>query len=987
MVVYLQSEVVERVSSTLAAEESVIVSLLPSFFDKKQRNIISIIMGNATEKPLWLELRKEYIDDNFEQLVVYLSQNNSTNEQDSFFRITTQLLKDRVIEQVQFLSKKELFCSPDKTEATIFNIRLFAAFLLTLPKDESATQIYVAMMSELMVLSPKFSNKILETTLKRLTHTQLDALGFSWGDIKTFSPETFAYCAIHNCAFSKPLQATSFFENGGTVCLSSKGLELAAVGRGNFDKLRLSGSKSLEIGAGIAVRTSTGTKLKQSDANKLPALDEFTNNFIESLAPRKTNLSQKLRYSDGDEVVVRVKSISQNKIHVTTIDRKYQTLVGTISFTKPNISYYPVSLFPKNLEEGDFLKVTIESVDNGYFDIEKQFTTYVVEDCRKDCGYEEFEACLKYKNKTTMVWMNDRGTYVISKLLNDYQIGDYAILRAISYGTGDEYGKITTEIIEPFIPEEDELFAPDIEELCVQDFAQSTPDPNEGEDPQDTVLNLEILQLLVRELFSLQKTLLKPAERYICLSNARILAELTNDHLASSFIKFSSSYLLALVKFVNNEPIDDITLEPDEVFKDAEETMLRLSIIELLKQYGKTDFSYVNSDDDTTNQTLASLSRLIHSSNSMKGILSDAALNVIKREIIKTLSLETENETDLEDGGSYLGVESGTMEFKTSFVYSSDSMHVNQTIQELNVFKGICAFMNSTTGGTLFLGVNDQGYVVGLDNDLAVLRMNSIDQYMRHIQDRAKFYFDIDGIAHLRIEPAYDNQVVAIHVEPHPYRVVELNGVAYLRINAESRIMPDKMKEELIARKVFKDKDKAAALSQLQHAMSQKKCVILHNYSSNNTGVISDRFVEAYDVLPEDDLIMCYDRDTTDSRKLKMFRISRIGWVEVKDEHWYHESQHQKICVDAFHMTGDKEITISLQLDLLAKNLLVEEYPRTKDDITQQRGNDNVWYLTTKVYNIAGIARFYLGLAEHISILDAPQLQSYVKEYKEKYLD
>ena len=148
-------------------------------------------------------------------------------------------------------------------------------------------------------------------------------------------------------------------------------------------------------------------------------------------------------------------------------------------------------------------------------------------------------------------------------------------------------------------------------------------------------------------------------------------------------------------------------------------------------------------------------------------------------------------------------------------------MQPNETAQELNVFRGICAFLNSTTGGTLYIGVNDQGYVVGIDNDMKYLHFNNIDSYIRHIQDRAKHYFDIDGIVHLRIEPLYENRIIAIHVEPHPYRVVELNGIAYLRVNAESREMPEKLKQELIASKVFKDKNQAAAISQLQHPVSQ----------------------------------------------------------------------------------------------------------------------------------------------------------------------
>ena len=86
----------------------------------------------------------------------------------------------------------------------------------------------------------------------------------------------------------------------------------------------------------------------------------------------------------------------------------------------------------------------------------------------------------------------------------------------------------------------------------------------------------------------------------------------------------------------------------------------------------------------------------------MQDTLSGSALNVIRREIIHTLSIETENDADLEaDKGIYLGVESGTLEFKTSIVFPpNNNMQPDEYTQNVNVMKGICAFLNSTTGGT-----------------------------------------------------------------------------------------------------------------------------------------------------------------------------------------------------------------------------------------------------------------------------------------------
>ena len=437
-------------------------------------------------------------------------------------------------------------------------------------------------------------------------------------------------------------------------------------------------------------------------------------------------------------------------------------------------------------------------------------------------------------------------------------------------------------------------------------------------------------------------------------------------------------------------PTEITAVTVDDEYKDAESTQIRLEVIALLKEYGrKVESEKLSSAVQQFKESqpmLSRLARLIQTSNAMRDTLSGSALNVIKREIIKTLSIETENDADLEaDGGTYLGIESGTQEFKTSIIYpSNNNMQPDEYTQTTNVLKGVCAFLNSTTGGVLYLGVNDQGYVTGLENDMKYLKQTSIDSYLRYVQDAAKKHFGIDTLPYLRIEPLYDNRVVAIHVEPHPYRVVELNNTAYLRVNAESREMPENVRQQLIARKVFTNKNQAAAISLLQHACSQKKCVVLHNYASSNSGKVADRTVEAYDVRPEDGLAICYD-----CKKLEcsVFKINRIGYVEILDsEPWSHTAVHKKIDVDVFHMSGTKPVAVSLQLDLMAKNLLIEEFPSAKDCIKPHKGDNNIWYFDTEVYQMEGIGRFYLGLANHIKILQAPELEKYVAAFVKENL-
>lgn len=941
--------------------------------------------------PLWLQLKKEYIDDNFEQLLPYLKDNAGRRSDDAFYDTTVQLLRDRAAELVCQLGTRPLFDKPETTEVLTFHVRLLAAYLLLGDQTPLALSAYIAMVSELKLLLPKFSDELLQKLTERLKCLAITNQGFTWQDIIDFKQELFTYSLIHNSRFYGEIKEPLLYEKYGTAMLTSQGLYLTCEPGTKAKTLLVTGSNSLDTNMGVSLRTPSGEKLKQADEKSLPKMDEYLKDFIYQLwqTQKKVQKVVKPAHGVGDEVTLRITRIdSDGTIHVETVGDKYDPMEGTIRFSRPNTLYYNTTLFAKHLRLGDYLKGKVTNTAKGYFDIEEAFIRFVVEDCRTQIGYEETMARLICKNANSLVWINGIGTPLYSRLNDAYQVGSHAILRISEYGVGERYGAINTEIVERVDPGNEPIEQSEMQALTIEAFADSAKVPEVEEKKKENGLSPDVLRLLTHLFYEHQRTLLKPSERFCLLANARVMAEMTGDDLAASYIKFSSTYLRVLVQFVNNESVADITLAPEPDYEDAYDTLVRLAIVQLLKEYGKRENSDVLagaiSEYEESFPMIARLARLIQMANSMHGTLSEASINVIKREIIRTLSLETESDTDLEaDTGTYLGMESGTVEFKTSFVYpSSNNMQPNQTEQEVNVFRGICAFLNSSTGGTLYLGVNDQGYITGVENDMKFLRKFTMDDYIRYIQDRAKHYFDVDGIVYLRIEPLYDNQVVAIHVEPHPYRVVELNGTAYLRINAESRIMPEKLRLEMVAQKVFKDKDKAAAISRLQHACSQKKCVILHNYSSSNSGTMKDRYVEAYEVHPDDNLVMCYDRNTASAEKLKVFNISRIGWVEVLDEDWQFPSSHKKIEVDAFHMSGTKPISVSLQLDMMAKNLLVEEYPASEKDLVADKKDPSTWYYNAKVYSIYGIGRFYAGLANHITILDCPELKAYVEEYK-----
>ena len=940
-----------------------------------------------TEKtPIWLDLKKEYIDDNFAKLRSYLRDCDEKGCKDTFYATTIKLFRERIGDLLRDLSERPVYADEQERPQLANNVNMLATYLLADSDDAQALTAYVAFMIELRQMNPRLSDLIVKTIMQRIRHEKVIYLGFTWSDLEKIGTDLFVHNACKQAQFDIPLKKPLALSKYGTALLCKDGLMLTYE-----DKERARKLLKEDTGIGVTLRTLSAQKLKQSLSNSVVDMDEYTKDFIQAQAKtqNKPATRQHLKsYDDGDEVIVRVIGVDNGIVHVETIDPNYNKIEGVIQYDRQSLVYYYTDELYKYFHVGDYLTATIKAAMHGVFNIEKQLVAFFVEDTRRELDDGYVLAKLIDEQENYCAWLTETGMAIRIAEVGRHRHGDYAFICVKEYSSGKYYGLIHGYVKDDTDETFDEKSA---RHDCIRAFAESTEMPIYQKPEEETgELSPILLRLMVRLLFEYQKSLSKPSDRFRYLANANVMAEMVNDELAASYINFARTYLRALIQFVNGQDINAIKLEPEEEYRQAKATLIRLSIIELLKEYGRKDNSEklakTISDFEDSLPQLARLARLIQTANSMQDTLSGSALNVIRREIIHMLSIETENDADLEaDKGIYLGVESGTQEFKTSIVFPpNNSMQPDEYSQNVNVMKGICAFLNSTTGGTLYLGVNDQGYVVGVGNDMHQLKTQTIDAYMRYVQDVAKKHFGVDTLPYLRIESLYDDTVVAIHVEPHPYRLVELAGTAYLRVNAESRIMPEEMRQELIDRKVFTNKDRAAAISLLQHACTQKRCVVLHQYASNNGGTVCDRKCEAYDVRPEDGIVICYDLDKKDVR---VFNINRIGYIEILENMpWKNAASHKAIKVDVFHMTGDTTTRISLQLDLMAKNLLIEEFPKAKEFVKGQKGDENIWYFTTDICSLEGIGRFYIGLAKHIQILEGEELKKYAKEYAEKYL-
>lgn len=175
-------------------------------------------------------------------------------------------------------------------------------------------------------------------------------------------------------------------------------------------------------------------------------------------------------------------------------------------------------------------------------------------------------------------------------------------------------------------------------------------------------------------------------------------------------------------------------------------------------------------------------------------------------------------------------------------------------------------------------------------------------------------------------------------------------------------------------------KELAEHIELLGQAIREKKRVILKSYESSHSHEVSDRFIEPFEFTTNCIDVWGYDLEKKENR---VFKISRIGRVSLLDDFWCNEERHEKSKTDCFRISSFEQSRVKLELSIMAKNLLIEEYPLAEKDI---RKEGDKWILETMVSGMEGVGRFFLGLAHEIKILESDELKEYTRKFVERYL-
>lgn len=244
-----------------------------------------------------------------------------------------------------------------------------------------------------------------------------------------------------------------------------------------------------------------------------------------------------------------------------------------------------------------------------------------------------------------------------------------------------------------------------------------------------------------------------------------------------------------------------------------------------------------------------------------------------------------------------------------------------------------------------------------------------VEKYKKYyyISRQSEFFRQLNDLVQFT-----DEEVILIR------QLIEKSDATSVRIHAlkkklerfyDFKILEDEGMQQRVSR----------TLSRLIEAIKSRKVVRIVNYSSNNSRSVSDRIVEPFLFMNNNNDVRCYELA---SKTNKTFRLSRMESVEVLDTDWIHEDQHRRVYTDMFMFSGEEHYPVHIILGQMAHNLMLEEYPVSAPCMALRE--DGRWTFKTEVCSYLGIGRFVLGLYEDIEVVGDEGFKKYLAEKIER---
>lgn len=969
---------------------------------------------------LWLDLEPSYIDSNFENILDYMRQCDINQCFDSFYKETLELIIKRTATETDKISNERIYTNLETDKEKIRHRARLLLLYLVATKCEDKGQSKQVLLYLLCSLFP-----IVSRTVAPLLHEMIytvfcsagiSRIGVGWSDLINFNPDIVTHL-IKNGMTLDPCDAEvkHYYGQGGLIVNDSKTYIFPC----NNPK-RIQVQKQWKEIAGPSddnfhIMVEKSERVRFGEGTDLSVISSFYDSYIkdaqEAGEEKYEEVLNKYTPEHDPSIDVVITSIENGVIKVSSISDEYETIEGVLNY--PIIDFYEdyipsdlISAFSVN----DVIPVHIDYNSN------EENWIFTIEDCLLNFILDErvIENRTIAAVITKVPYIDNKGSlcaqawtvdgYPVNirgkDKFNGYEdaLEQHSLVNVTVENQNDN-GYIYASIEDMEVAEEF-ISLPGVRKRCLQDFVKQRNFKKVNIEECAEELSISSLSALAFSVFIRQHHSDSIYEKYQLMGVARVLYNLIGDTLSVAYLKAEADYLKSIVAYAQNKEMPLVKLESEPEIMALPHIQRECKTLTLLSELGKeinseTVESMIYDDDDPQINKLA---RLVQSYNTLSGMASDSSIirSLIKKEITsKYLLLGEIGEITVEKvRGYHVGCsEDKRNEFKKSIVFpSGNGGKADPKTQIVNVFKVICAFLNSELGGILYLGVDDDGYASNyLADDFTHLKKNSMDEYIRHLSQLAikEFGRDIvDNFITIKDMSKENWKYVAIEVKPYEMDVVKLQNVVYVKENNSTRAATENEIMNLRARLANNTKELTKNIYRLKTAIDEKKIVTVHRYRSSNSNQENDRHLEPFKMGKYNLDVWCYDLDEEDmKRRNKLFSLNRMGDVQIMDESWkfgtpYHKSKAQ----DIFRMTGDKKYNICLSMKLRQMNFLMEYYHVDKDEFEQDSKNDR-YILNTTVYNLTPVVGFCVQFGPDVEVYGSDDLKEAIKVYLEKLID
>lgn len=167
-------------------------------------------------------------------------------------------------------------------------------------------------------------------------------------------------------------------------------------------------------------------------------------------------------------------------------------------------------------------------------------------------------------------------------------------------------------------------------------------------------------------------------------------------------------------------------------------------------------------------------------------------------------------------------------------------------------------------------------------------------------------------------------------------------------------------------------------IEKINTSITENKRILLKEYHSINTQVISDRIIEPISLTDNYNSVCGFEVETKLNKYYNLERISEVVYLDETQE--YNELHKiDEIDVFGFSDINGQKFLVELSISFRAYILIKEEYPKIEKFIEKEKKSEK-YLLKIEVNNPKPITRFINGLKDEIEVYGSDKFMSYLKD-------